>query len=237
MESSFIPPKDTPEFYNFQGIAHQMEGEYAAAVAQFDKAIEMNPGYVEAYNNRGVNRFKLGDVDEAEADFSKVIEMDPNHFDGLYNRAFLYKKTERLDKALQDFSKAREISPNEPQAYYMLADTHFFMNDFDRALECINQAISLNPKNENKKNCFYYSLRGAINEQRKDWENALADLNKYIVLEPSDPWGYQMRGYIHLEMGNSKKGLKDCQSALKHAPLNWPNRSEVENWIKDIESE
>ncbi len=48
------------EAYNNRGVAYKSLGNYTQAIADFNKAIEINPRLGEAYNNRGVAYKNLG---------------------------------------------------------------------------------------------------------------------------------------------------------------------------------
>ena len=41
-------------YYFQRGIAYRNLEDYDAAIADYTKAIEINPNYAEAYNNRGI---------------------------------------------------------------------------------------------------------------------------------------------------------------------------------------
>jgi len=66
-----------PVAYYNRGVAYGRKGEYDRALADLNKAIEINPKYAGAYNNRGKAYGLKGEYDHAIADFSKAIEIDP----------------------------------------------------------------------------------------------------------------------------------------------------------------
>ncbi len=49
------------------------------AIAEYRKAIELDPKYVYAHNNLGMALRDKGRVDEAIAEWKKVIELDPKN--------------------------------------------------------------------------------------------------------------------------------------------------------------
>ena len=50
--------------------------DYTGAIADLDKAIELDPNYALAYTNRGLAKAHLKQYSEAIADYDKAIELD-----------------------------------------------------------------------------------------------------------------------------------------------------------------
>lgn len=69
-------PPGTAEAYFRLGWLYQNQGQYNQAIADYDKAIELDPKYVFAYNNRGIAYYSQGDYQRAIADYDKAIELD-----------------------------------------------------------------------------------------------------------------------------------------------------------------
>ncbi len=46
-------------------------------MADYNKAIEINPQYAYAYNNRGWVYYNLKEYDKAIKDYNKALEIDP----------------------------------------------------------------------------------------------------------------------------------------------------------------
>jgi len=61
-----------------RGVAYAEKGEVDRAIADYTKAIAINPKLADAYNNRGVSYRKKGDKEHAIADFRKALEIDPS---------------------------------------------------------------------------------------------------------------------------------------------------------------
>ena len=64
------PPASADDFFN-SGLARQTKGDLDGAIADYSKAIELNPKIAEAYNNRGLARYDKEDFDGAIADYTK----------------------------------------------------------------------------------------------------------------------------------------------------------------------
>jgi tetratricopeptide (TPR) repeat protein len=48
-----------------------------AAVADFNRALQLNPKLAKAYDNRGLAKFSRGDLDGAMTDFNSALQLDP----------------------------------------------------------------------------------------------------------------------------------------------------------------
>ena len=75
------------------------------AIADFNKALEMNPKARAALGMRGECKRNLKDFKGAEEDFTKVISLYPNDTLGYEERAKVYLKEYKLLKALRDLQQ------------------------------------------------------------------------------------------------------------------------------------
>jgi lipoprotein NlpI len=60
----------------------------AAALADYDHALQIDPNDEHAYNNRGLVLQARGDLEGAVADFSQAIQIDPTFSQAQRNRAW-----------------------------------------------------------------------------------------------------------------------------------------------------
>src|SRR5207249_2297716 len=60
-----------------QGYAHGQLEDFAAAEADFRKAVELDPNEYGIYVNRGAMRLRKGDLKEAVDDLKRALELKP----------------------------------------------------------------------------------------------------------------------------------------------------------------
>jgi tetratricopeptide (TPR) repeat protein len=80
-------PQCTARDYYDRGVIRQNQGDLDGAIADYNRAIELDPGVTRAYNNRGLAKYKKGDIDGAMADYNRAIELDPKPAYSYVNRA------------------------------------------------------------------------------------------------------------------------------------------------------
>lgn len=60
-------------------LAHARSDQYSLAVADYTKAIELDPKDADAVTNRGRAYYLLGEKDKAIADWRAALVLDPKH--------------------------------------------------------------------------------------------------------------------------------------------------------------
>lgn len=67
------------QVYNALGVSYVREGKLDKGIAQFEKAVKLQPGYVTAWNNLGDAYEKKKDLKSALKAFEEVLLFDPNN--------------------------------------------------------------------------------------------------------------------------------------------------------------
>ena len=110
-----IPPGgecyvEMAEAYFGRGLTYGILGDYERAIADYDKAIELDPKDAAAYYNRGLAYADKGEYERAIADYDKAIELDPKDANPYYGRGLIYKGQGEKEKAIADFEKFLELA-------------------------------------------------------------------------------------------------------------------------------
>lgn len=108
---------------------------YEEAIADYNKAIRLNPDYALAYNNRGLVYRKLGKYKKALKDYTKAIEIDPYYAEAYAKRGAVYQFTGQVEKALKEFNKAIEIMPYFAGMYYNRGVAYEQLSKYKQAIK------------------------------------------------------------------------------------------------------
>lgn len=101
-----IASEGTPELYNLRGLAKSNVSDFISAIADFDRAIAINPEYTEAYFNRAHALFRHSEFDASIADLNTVISMEPENAVAYTKRAMAKIMMQDQDGACIDLLQA-----------------------------------------------------------------------------------------------------------------------------------
>lgn len=161
-------------FHLFRGAVYQNRGQLSKAIAECNKAIEINPSYASVYNSRGFAYIGKGEYDEAISDFSRAIEINPKFAMAYNNRGYAYGVKGQYERAISDSNKAIELNPKLAMAYNNRGLAYLNKAQHDRAISDCNKALELNPKDATAYNirAVAYFFKGEFDESWDDVHNA-----------------------------------------------------------------
>jgi tetratricopeptide (TPR) repeat protein len=152
-----MAPKNALAYANL-GTVRFAEDELDAALADLNRAIELDPKQSFAYANRGRVYMKRGDYPEALADYDKAIEIDPDEWPAYNGRARILATAPEFEFHLRDgkqavvlAKKACELSAwSEWISVATLAAAHAEAGDFEAAVQLQKKAMQMSQPAEEK---------------------------------------------------------------------------------------
>ncbi len=200
-------------WYGNRGNIYINQQKYELALADYNKAILLNPNLAGAYYNRGVLYRLQEKYDLALADWNKAIEINPNFAEAYVNRGALYYDLQKYELASADWNKAIKINPNLAQAYYNRGLLYHNQQKYELALADYNKAIDINPNY-----ALAYNNRGNLYKNLQKYELALSDYSKAIKINPNDADAYYNRGVLYSDLQKYDLALSDYDKAIEINP-------------------
>ena len=117
IDDSKVKPKGRADAYYNRGNAHSAKGDFAAAIADYDEAIKLDPKNASALTNRGTAHSEKGDADAAVADFDEAIKRNPRFASAYFNRANAYAARADADRAIADYTSSIRYDRRNVNAY------------------------------------------------------------------------------------------------------------------------
>jgi tetratricopeptide (TPR) repeat protein len=213
-------PLDLAIVYYNRAAGHEAKNELGGALADYSKAIELDPADAELHAVRGWVEQRMGRRDGAIADYSRAIALSPDGdqvymLNAYFRRSELYEQMRLYDRALADLDREIALQPLHPAVVRNArADVYLKLARYDDAIADENEAIALNPGLERA----YYN-RGWAHMRKGEYDAAIADYTKAIAIAP-DFSIYNNRAWSNHLKGNDSGGLADAEEAVKLAPKN-----------------
>ncbi len=121
IELGTLSKEDLAGMYSNRGSAQKALGRLEPALADYERAIALDPGLVIAYNNRGQALVEKGDLKRAVADYTQALRLNPEYPSPYFNRSVAYERLGELEKARKDAERFAALLPDHPWAKTRLA--------------------------------------------------------------------------------------------------------------------
>jgi len=113
LEEESLNRRDRAGTFVNRGVMRMRDRDYPAALADFERAIALEPTLGEAYVNRGVARMAEPDYPAALADIERGLELGVDEpAKAYYNRGLVHESLGDAHAAWLDYRKAQELDPD-----------------------------------------------------------------------------------------------------------------------------
>ena len=120
---------------------------YDQAIADFTKAIRLDPRFVVAFTNRGDAWKAKKNYDKAIADFNEAIRLDPRDAVGLRQTGQRLAGQEGFRQGHRRLhTRPSGSTPTYALAYYNRGNSWLSKKEYDKAIADYNEAIRVDPK-------------------------------------------------------------------------------------------
>lgn len=164
------------------------EEDARLAVEMFEKAVTLDPGYVEAYYRLSRSNSYL---------YDSYIDHTP----------------ERLARAKGAADRALELAPERPEGHRALARYYEVQRDFPRALETYAQVLRIQP--DDSQALFF---TGRIRVTQGSWEEGLRLMERALELDPQNGDAHQVVADVYQRLRRFPDADRALDRALAIIP-------------------
>ncbi len=197
--------------YHYRGSAYKDKGDYDQAIADYSRAIELDPKFTNLYVDRADAYMVKGDYDRVIADASRLIELK-DLTRGYTRRGDAYRYKGDYDSAIADYSRAIELKwsaeGRRGLAYYL-------KGDYTRAIADLNEAVRRKSSAFNRIGRGLTLLAiGKTDAALDDFNEALDRRDKWVQGAPpiAALWG---RGHLYERRGLRSLAQADYNKAIE----------------------
>jgi tetratricopeptide (TPR) repeat protein len=122
-------------------------GDHAAALAELDRALDIEEENATLLTNRGALLGAMGRFAAAERDLKRVLRVDPAQAEALFNLGVVMTKKGLWAEAVPHLRRAIELEPGRGAAHFYLGEALNHVDDLHGAMAAYQRAAELQPHN------------------------------------------------------------------------------------------
>lgn len=202
--------------YSRRGLAFMARRDFASAVADFSKAVELEPTQSDHHRNLARAHLASNRPVLAMADLAEALARNPDDMDALMVRGMVYLKSGDDRRAREDFEHAIRVAPDDNDPRLAIAEAYSDGEHYDQAMGAFGAWIAAHPK--------HAGMAAALNGRcwlrarlGRELEQALADCEAAVKLSRSMAI-VDSRGLVRLKLGQHDAAIADYDAVLKQQP-------------------
>ncbi len=201
--------RGSPAAYLGMGNQWAEVGRLDHAMAQYRKALAIDPQCAEAYNNLGVILHRQGRLDEAAAAYGQALALVPNDAEGHLNLGNVRFAQKALDLAEDQYRRAVSLSPDLADVRLNLGVVLLHQGRLEEALAETLRAVALAPERvEGHQNL------GVILVRLDRLEEALTSYQRALTLHPDHAETLMNVGVALTRLGRLEEAVERLRRAL-----------------------
>jgi len=195
------------------GVVFEEAGKLPEAVGQYERALQIQPGYPQAEYNLGNTLLKMGRVGEAMEHWNQAVRLNPDFAEAHYNLGVALLGAGRLSEAVAHLEQALRVNPNSAEAHNSLGATLVQLGRVSEAIGQYEQALRIRPDSAEYHNNLGIALfrAGRVSE-------AVGQCERAIQLEPGDARAHYALGVVLVKMGRIQEAIGQYEQALRLKP-------------------
>ncbi|MFP3980499.1 MAG: tetratricopeptide repeat protein [Desulfobacterales bacterium] len=201
---------------NISGDKYYQAGDIDGAVAEFKKALEIDPENVNVLNSLGVCHGVREHYDAALECFLEAARLDPEEVMPVYNAGYACMCKGDYDRALKFFHQAEALDKNVFEVAFQAGRVYLETGQYIRAKKHLEAAVELNSGSA----AAQRYLGDCYMEIDRDGDAATAYKN-VLKIRPDDAEALSALGYLYeMQTRNADIALMFCQQAVEMDPDN-----------------
>ena len=235
---------DEPDLYRDRADLYFYMKQYALADKDFEKIKSLDPGSPLGYMGVGRNAVAQGRYEDAIKEFDYALKLQPDYSQAYAFKAESLLGLKRYAEATDDAIAALNIGNANQKAYslilgiaeeardvviaklrvqavkdkannlwpYAIGGVYYNDNQYARAIDYYKQSNEINPIDQ-----AYYFIAQAYTELG-DYQNALANIDEALELDPSDGNYMMIKADIFYNNGQNEEAIKTVGDFIEAYP-------------------
>ncbi len=223
----------TPARFRDRGELRRQIGDLEGALADFDRALELDPDDPESRTSRGSTLLALKDLDGALAEFDRALELDPSSIQAVGGRGTALLRRGDFEGALDALDEALALDPRRFECWVNRGVIRARLGELEGARLDFVRAVQLEPLDPRG-----WTGLAWVASDRGDHRSALVLADKAIEVGPRESAGWVGRARALRSQGKYAEAIADAGRAIDLDPLDewaWQERAYARHVSKDLQ--
>lgn len=198
-----------PIAYHRRGVSYDWTdddrylADYKQAIAEAGAFIAKNPSDAEAFWWRSIVELEAADWSYRErlADLNEAIRLNPTFAMAYFSRGTLHNDFNSYSHAIADLTEAIRLNPTDGKAYYVRGGLYRITRKYDEAIADFRAVLTFAPSLSD----MTHNNLALVYEKLDDNDQALAEYDQAIALNPTAEWIQKNRGALLKKIENRKR--------------------------------
>lgn len=202
-------------FQNFKnGENHYTNKDYAAAIEQFTKVLEIKNDHDRALSLRGLSYEATNDFEKAIIDYKKAITVKPKEGEYHLNLGRAFYKFGKFEDALAALNLAIDFDKKLLEAYSYKVYSCIAIKQFKNAVETAEIAVTQTKSGE-----AYYNL-GMAQDSLMLYKEAVYNFGRAKFYSPKMAGAYIGLAHVNMKLNDFPKAIEAADKSLELEPEN-----------------
>jgi len=118
---------------------------YEDKLRLYDRALALDPLYLDAWIQKGFALDRMGKSKEALACYDKVLEIDPENLGIRCLKGFAFSNLKEFEKSIESYDEVLKVKPDDVFSLYQKGSALESLGRYGEAMKCYDKALEIDP--------------------------------------------------------------------------------------------
>jgi adenylate cyclase len=212
-----------PVAHSLLSMVYAQKRQPDQAIAEGERAIALDPNNADSYTFQAEILNYAGRSAEALTMVEQAMRLNPRYPPGyLFELGWAYRSTGQYTESIATLKEVISRSPNFLGAHFILAGSYLQQWAWQQSLDSqtLEQALTAAQRVMALSDSWSWTriLLGYVYLWQKQYEQAIAELERAIVLDPNDAGGYAVLAGLLSCAGRADETLRAAEKATRLGP-------------------
>jgi tetratricopeptide (TPR) repeat protein len=196
-----------------RGRSKMRAGKMEAAIAEFEQALKLLPGYAEAVAARAESLDTMGRIDEARGEYERARRLWADERPGAADRRYLFRQRGRFTFEVDSYELALLRVKTGSFPHLACGNALLVQGHAEHALKCYERALKIKPNDPD-----LVALKGEALSMMGSYKLAIEAFDYALAANPKEPESLNARAIAKLGLGDLAGANADWRRQLELLP-------------------